>query len=233
MDIMIFTGMLLLGGLLNFIKEVDIKSARRIAGIYIFIVVVASLYTWIFHFVGIKDADLLKVIGIFLKIMHIIANAVLGYLATYVSLNFQQSDDQAENEGFKNVTRLTRWAVSILIANTFILATVGKSQNMGYMFGFFSQSGYANWFLYFIMAVEPLGALGILFHYKLKTGPLAALGLIMIMLGAIYTHLHNHDPFSDSYTAVIELINLALLLFVYYFEKQVGKKHSATPIYIV
>jgi uncharacterized membrane protein YphA (DoxX/SURF4 family) len=83
------------------------------------------------------------------------------------------------------------------------------------------------------MMAESLGALGILFHYKLKTGPLAALGLMVIMLGAIYTHLHNRDPFSDSYAAVIQLINLALLLFVYYFEKQVGKKHSATPIYIV
>lgn len=230
---MIFTGMLLLGGLLNFIKEVDIKSARRIAGIYIFIVVVASLYSWIFHFVGIKDVDLQKVIGIFLKIMHIIANAVLGYLATYILLNFQQSDDQAENEGLKNIICLTRWAASVLIANTFILATVGKSQNMAYMFGFFRQSGYAIWFLYLIMMAESLGALGILFHYKLKTGPLAALGLMVIMLGAIYTHLHNRDPFSDSYAAVIQLINLALLLFVYYFEKQVGKKHSATPIYIV
>src|ERR1700712_4798119 len=103
MDIMIFTGMLLLGGLLNFIKEVDIKSARRIAGIYIFLVLVAAVYTWIFYFVGIKDADLLKVIGIFLKIMHIMANAVLGYLATYIFLNFQPSDDQAENEGLKNI----------------------------------------------------------------------------------------------------------------------------------
>ena len=101
------------------------------------------------------------------------------------------------------------------------------------MLDFFRQSGYANWFLYFIMAVEPFGALGILFHYKLKTGPLAGYGLIIIMLGAVYTHLHNHDPFSDSYAAMIQLINLALLLFVYYLEKQVGKKHPATPIYIV
>jgi hypothetical protein len=233
MDIMIFTGMLLLGGLFNFIKEVDIKSARRISGIYIFIISVAAIYTWIFHFVGIKDADLLKVIGIFLKIMHIIANAVLGYLATYILLTFQQSDDQDENEGLKHIIRLTRWAVSILIANTFILATAGKSQNMAYMLAFFRQSGYARWFLYFIMSVEALGALGILFHYKLKTGPLAALGLIIIMLGAIYTHLHNHDPLSDLYDAVNQLISLALLLVVYYFERQVGKKHPATPIYIV
>lgn len=230
---MLFTGMLLMGGLLNFIKEADMKSARRIAGIYIFIVLVAAIYTWIFHFVGIKDADLLKVIGIFLKIMHMIASAVLGYLATYILLTFQQSDEQDENEGLKNVIRLTRWAVSISIANTFILATLGKSQNMADMLGFFRQSGYASWFLYFIMAVEPLAALGILFHYKLKTGSLAAMGLIIIMLGVVYTHLHNHDPFSDSYAAVIQLINLALLLFVYYLERQVSKKHPATPIYIV
>jgi putative oxidoreductase len=226
MDIMIFTGTLLFGGLLNFIKEVDIKSARRIAGVYIFIALVASIYTWInyFVFVSIKDTDLLKVLSVSLKIINIIAHIILGYLISYIILNFQQQNYQPDNESSKKVIYLTRWAISILLANTFIIATAGKSHAMGYMLDFFRQSGYANWFLYFIMTAEPLGALGILLHNKLKTGPLATCGLTMIMLGAVYTHLNNHDPFSDSYAAVIQLINLSLLLFLYYFETHINKK---------
>ena len=233
MDMMILTGMLLLGGLLNFMKELDLKSARRIAGIYVFIVLVAALYKWIFYFVGIKDADLLKVIGIFLQIMNTLAYTLLGYLTAYIVLNFQQATGEAENEGLKKAIRLTRWAISISIANALMIATAGKSQNMGYMLDFFRQSGYASWFLYFIMIAEPIAALGILFHYKLKTGLFAAPSLIIIMLGAIYTHLHNHDPFPDSYAAMVQLINLSLLLLVYYFENQASKNHPFTPVYIV
>jgi hypothetical protein len=232
MDVLILIGLLLLGGLFNFIKEFDIKSASRLAGMYVFVAVVAALYTWIYYFVC-RDADLLKVLKVFLEVINSLAHALLGYLVAYIILYFQQSDSEPENAGLKNVIRLTRWAISISIANTFILATAGKSQNMSYMLDFFRQSGYANWFLYFIMSVEPLGALGILFHYKFKTGPLAAGGLIIIMLGAVYTHLHNHDPFSDSYAAVIQLINLLLLLLIYYLEKQVNKVHPVTPIYVV
>jgi putative oxidoreductase len=104
---------------------------------------------------------------------------------------------------------------------------------MTYMTDFFKQSGYAIWFLYFIMAAESLGGIGILFHFKLKTGPLAACGLILIMIGAIYTHWHNHDPFSDSYAAVSQLISLAMILIIYYFEKQVTCKPGDTQIYVV
>jgi hypothetical protein len=233
MDVLILIGLVLLGGLLNFIKEFDIRSASRLAGIYIFIALVGAVYMWIHYFVGIGDADLLKVLNIFLQVINSLAHALLGYLIAYIILNFQQLAGQTENRGLKNVIRLTRWAISISVANTFILATAGKSQNIAYMLDFFRQSGYANWFLYFIMSVEPLGALGILFHYKLKTGTLAAWGLKIIMLGAVYTHLQNHDPFSDSYAAVILLINLSLLSLIYYFEKQAGKMHPVTPIYVV
>jgi uncharacterized membrane protein YphA (DoxX/SURF4 family) len=100
------------------------------------------------------------------------------------------------------------------------------------MIGFFKQSGYAVWFLYFIMAAESLCALGILLHFKLRTGIYAAIGLMAIMLGAIYTHLHNRDPFSDSYAAISELISLMLILLIYYFEK-LTPKTTETQIYVI
>ena len=230
---MIYTGALLLGGLFNFIKEVDTKTVIRIAGIYIFIAWVSVIYTWIHLFIGINDADLQKVLSAFLQIIGLIMYGTLGYLAAYIALNFQQLSEQGENVALQKIIRKTLRAVSIAIANTFMVVTLGKSFNMPYMLAFFKQSCYAIWFLYFIMGAEPLGAIGILFHSKLKTGPLATFGLIIVMLGAVYTHLHNHDPFSDSFEAFIQLINLSLLLLIYYYEKQASKKHPLTPIYIV
>jgi uncharacterized membrane protein YphA (DoxX/SURF4 family) len=132
----------------------------------------------------------------------------------------------------KAIVRTTLWAVSITIANSFLVAMVGKLQNMPYMIGFFRQSGYSVGFLYFIMAAETACALNILLHFRLKTGIYASLGLMLIMLGAIYTHLHNRDPFSDSYAAISELISLGLILLIYYFEK-LTPKSPETQIYVV
>lgn len=232
MDIMIFTGVLLLGGLINFIKEVDTKTVIRISGIYIFIAWVSIIYTWIHLFIGINDADLQKVLSVFLQIISLIMNGMLGYLAAYIALNFQELTEQSHDAALQRIIHKTLRAVSIAIANTFMVVTLGKSFNMPYMLAFFRQSCYAVWFLYFVMGAEPLGAIGILFHSRLKTGPLATFGLIIVMLGAVYTHLHNHDPFSDSYEAIIQLINLSLLLLIYYYERQTSKKNSLTPVYI-
>lgn len=233
MDVLILIGILLLGGLFNFIKELDIRSASRLAGIYIFITVVAAIYSWIHYFVGSGDAELLKVLNVFLQILNGLAHTLLGYLTAYIMLDFQQSARHNENEGIKNVIRSTRRAISVSIASTFILAVAGKMQNLAFMLDFFRLSGYANRFLYFMISAELLGALAILLHYKFKTGRMAVWGLIMMMLGAVFTHLHKHDPFSDSFAAVIRLIDLSLLLLVYYFEKKAGTLHPVTPIYVV
>ena len=186
MDIMIFTGVLLLGGLINFVKEVDTKTVIRISGIYIFIAWVSVVYTWIYYFTGINDADLQKVLSIFLQLISLIMFGTLGYLAAYIALNFQELTEQAENAALQRIIRKTLRAVSIAIANTFMVITLGKSLTDHNMLAFFRQSCYAVWFLYFIMGAEPLGAIGILFHSKLRTGPMATLGLIVVMLAAVY-----------------------------------------------
>jgi hypothetical protein len=231
MDIMIFTGVLLLGGLINFIKEVDTKTVIRISGIYIFIAWVSVVYTWIYYFTGVNDADLEKVLSIFLQFISLIMYGTLGYLAAYIALNFEELTELAENKALQRIIRKTLRAVSIAIANTFMVVTLGKSLNQPFMLTFFRQSCYAVWFLYFIMGAEPLGAIGILFHSKLKTGPLATWGLIIVMLGALITHLYYHDPFSDLHEAIIQLINLSLLLLIYYYERRNDKKHPLAPAY--
>jgi hypothetical protein len=171
------------------------------------------------------------VLSIFLQIISLIMFGTLGYLATYIALNFQELTEQSQDAALQRNIRKTLRAVSIAIANTFMVVTLGKSLNDPHMLAFFRQSCYAVWFLYFITGAEPLGAIGILFHSKLKTGPLATLGLIIVMLVAVGTHLYYHDSISDSYEAIIQLINLSLLLLIYYYERQTSKKHPLTPAY--
>jgi len=131
------------------------------------------------------------------------------------------------------ITYISLWAVAVSIGFSFIIESCWKAGHFGKMVTFFTASGYSVWFLYFIMIVEALGGLGLLLHFKLKTGPWAATGLILIMLGAVYTHWHNGDPFSDSYAAVGQLISLSIILLLYYLEKQAAPKPADTEIYVV
>ena len=91
------------------------------------------------------------------------------------------------------------------VAISFICTEIGKVAHDADMRQFFVQSGYPAWFLYFIIVAETAGAVGLLVP---KTILPAALGLSLIMTGAIRTHLHNHDPFSDS----LEALHLLMLL---------------------
>ena len=76
---------------------------------------------------------------------------------------------------------------------------------------FFVQSGYAVWFLYVIIAAEAIGATCLLFS---RTLLLSACALMIIMIGALTTHLQNRDPFSDSLEALHLLIILACIVLI-------------------
>ncbi|HTI59064.1 DoxX family protein [Mucilaginibacter sp.] len=233
MDIMILAGLLLLGGLINFIWEPDAKPVHSLAKAYLMIAIYLALAVWILFFAGIKNAFLLKALNILIHYGAYATHLVLGYMATNIFIRLHAKYGASNDTLLPSTVNITLWAISVSIGNSFLVATVGKSTNMSIMIDFFKQSGYAIWFLYFIMAMETVGALGILLHFKFKAGKFASAGLVLIMLGAIYTHWHNHDPFSDSYAALTQLLNLSLLLFIYYLEKQVARKLSDTQIYII
>jgi len=233
MDIMIFIGLLLIGGLLNFIWEPDAKPVHSLAKAYLMVAIYLALAVWIFYFAGIKNAFLLKALDVLLHYGAYLMHLVLGYLAANIFIRLRDKDMQAENTLLPAIMNITLWAISVSIGNSFLVTTVGKSTHMPEMIGFFKQSGYAIWFLYLIMAVEAAGALGILLHFKLRMGVFAAIGLILVMFGAVYTHWHNHDPFSDSFAALAQLLNLSILLLIYYFEKQVNQKPADTQIYVI
>ena len=232
MDILIILGLLILGCLLNLAWEPGFGPASKVAKIYLALSVVLAGMVWLFYFAGIKNAAVLSMMSVSMQYGGYLSRLVLGFLAGNILFKVWLKDTFKDCSGLKAIVHTTLWAVSITIANSFLVATVGKSQNMLYMVGFFRQSGYAVWFLYFIMAAESVCALGILLHFKLKTGIYASIGLLLIMLGAVYTHLHNRDPFSDSYAAISELISLMLILLIYYFER-LTPKGAETQIYVV
>jgi len=233
MQVLIYIGLILLGGLLNFIIGLKGKPVHSLANGYLFLALLLSLVVWIFYFAGIKNAVILDVLSFIMEWGGMLGHLILGYLTGNILLVLSSPETPVDNYPLKTLIRATLWSISTLVCNSFILATVGKATNMPYMIGFFKQSGYAIWFLYFIMTVEVLGGLGVVLHFKLRTGPLAAVGLMFIMFGAVYTHFHNKDPFSDSYAAVSQLISLSLMLVLYYFEKQAHREPPVTSIYVI
>jgi uncharacterized membrane protein YphA (DoxX/SURF4 family) len=224
MQLLIFIGIIVLGGLLSFAIKPKAQIVYRLAIGYIVLAIMLSINTWIFYFAGIKDGPVLKTLSFIMSWGGMLGHLVLGYLVGSII---------TDSNPLRKIINATLWGISILTANAFLVATVGKSQHIDEMITFFKASGYAIWFLYFIMTAEALGGLGILLHFKLRTGPLAAAGLAIIMLGAVYTHWHNKDPFSDSYAAVGQLVNISLMLVLYYFEQQANRKHQPTTIYII
>ncbi len=224
MQVVWYLILLVVGGLLNFVIKPKIGFFYCVASIYIFLALLISVSLWLFYFAGIKNAFITAVLSFALTWGGHPGHLILGYLTIYILLQLRVKDVLADNYQLKKLIRSTLWAVTILTGSTFILATVGKAQNMAYMEAFFKASGYANWFLYFIMAAETLGGFGVLLHFKLKTGPLATAGLLLIMAGAVYTHWHNRNPFSDSYAAVSQFITLSVMMVIYYFEQQADRK---------
>ena len=233
MQVLTFIGVIILGGFLNLILKPGAKIVYKLAVSYISLALLVSVCVWVFYFAGIKNAVILKSISFVMTWSGMLGRILLGYLIVYILLALKSNLPEENMRSVRQLIRTTLIAVSISAGNAFIIATAGKITYLAQMLDFFKQSGYAAWFLYFIMIAEPLGGLGILFHFTLKTGPLATICLMFIMLGAVYTHWHNKDPFSDSYSAVNEFITLSLLLVLYYSEKQAAIKPKDTSIYII
>jgi putative oxidoreductase len=233
MDVLIIIGLLILGCLSNLVWEPGFGPAHRVAKGYLVLAFILAVTVWLFYFAGIKNAMVVSGLSLAMRYGGYLSWLVLGFLTANIMFKIWLKDTGTDCSGIKVIIRTTLWAVSIGTANSFLVATVDKSNNMPYMISFFKHSGYAVWFLYFIMAAETAGALGILLHFKLRTGIYATIGLMLIMLGAVYTHLHNRDPFSDSYAAISQFISLSLLWLIYYFETLAPGKHADTQIYVI
>jgi DoxX-like family len=116
--------------------------------------------------------------------------------------------------------------ISLSVSISFFCIEIGKLTHDADMRQFFLQSGFSPWFLYFIITLETLGAIGLFFP---RTAGGAALGLAGIMVGAIGTHVHNRDPFSDSLEALHLLLLLASILVIRRLQGNRREQTSLTP----
>jgi len=227
MQILLLIALLTVGGSLNFIKKPKVKLVYKLADAYVVMAIIISISSWVFYCAALKNSLLWKILSLQLNWFNSIANLMLGYLIVGIFRSHMSTD--ANECHVKKITGLTLRGVTILTGFSFLTESYWKAGHFGKMITFFNASGYAIWFLYFIMIAEALGGLGVLLHFKLKTGIMAAAGLMLIMIGALYTHCHNNDPFSDSYPAISQFITLSLMQVLYYFEKQVNAGPIAAP----
>jgi uncharacterized membrane protein YphA (DoxX/SURF4 family) len=82
--------------------------------------------------------------------------------------------------------KILLWVISILLTALFLFAGLPKLLMPAKML---SQWVYAPWFLTVVGVCETLGALGLLIP---RLAALAAAGLSIIMIGAVYTLLTHH-----------------------------------------
>ena len=86
--------------------------------------------------------------------------------------------------------KITLWALSILLAGLFLFAGGFGLLHPDTSRSAFAHYGYSPWFATFIGACEVLGAICLLIP---RLAGLAAAGLSIIMVGAVYTHVSHQE----------------------------------------
>ena len=77
------------------------------------------------------------------------------------------------------------WILQILLALAFIASGGNKLLHISDTVVGFGKMGFPSWFAYFIGVAEVLGGIGLLVPRFMR---LAAVGLMLVMLGAAYVH---------------------------------------------
>jgi uncharacterized membrane protein YphA (DoxX/SURF4 family) len=100
------------------------------------------------------------------------------------------------------------WILQVLLAALFLFA--GSMKFIMPMEEMTKQIAMPGWFLYFIGVSEVLGALGLVFPWLLGIKPwltpLAAAGLVIIMIGATVTTLLTGDYASTAIPVVVGIL---------------------------
>ncbi|HEY1526040.1 MAG TPA: DoxX family protein [Candidatus Angelobacter sp.] len=113
--------------------------------------------------------------------------------------------------------KITMWVVSILLTALFLSAGLPKLLMPGKMM---AQWIYARWFLTLVGVCETLGAIGLLIP---RLAALAAAGLSIIMVGAVYTLIKVHM----SNQLAIPIVVFILLMLVISLRRKEAKGASA------
>jgi len=220
MPILIFIAVLAAGCLLGFIIKPAPNLDSQISKTYMIIASLLVLNAALVNFANIQNAALMNVLVFVLNWGKSLNFLLIGYFLVHISLVLKSRNQTAGSYPLHKIISSVLWAITIINGFGFIIETGYKLKNFDDLVEQFSHYGYARWFLYFIIVTETLGGIGILLHFKLKTGSFAALGLMIIMLGVVFTNWHSNDPFAFSYPAVDAFMSLGLMMMLYRFEKK-------------
>ena len=111
--------------------------------------------------------------------------------------------------GQSKAKNIVGWVLQILLGVLFALSGAQKLMGEAEVAANFERWGYPDWFLMLTGVLELLGAIGLLIP---MTAGLAASGLVLLMLGAAWTHLSNNEGLF----ALVPLVFAALLAVVAY-----------------
>ena len=104
--------------------------------------------------------------------------------------------------------KIAVWGNQILLATVFFIAAMGKLSRNPHWISRFRGYGYSAGFCVLIGVLESAGALGLLIP---RVAGHAAIGLLGIMSGALYTHLVNHEA-PQAWRPLILMVLLALVI---------------------
>ena len=113
-------------------------------------------------------------------------------------------------------SKIAYWVPAVLLALAFGMAGFSKLSGNPMSVEMFDKFGYSALFMYFIGACELVGGLGLVLGQVIdrRFPRLAALGLLVIMVGAIVSHLLNDaNPLATMIPAVV--LSILLIGFIY------------------
>jgi uncharacterized membrane protein YphA (DoxX/SURF4 family) len=215
MQILIFIAALITGGMLGYFIKLNSKPDYILSKVYIIVASLLVLNASIVNFANIQNTGIMTVLIFVLNWGKSLSYLLIGYLISHI---LKASDSNIKSSARYPLNKIiigTLWAIIIINGFSFVIETGYKIKNFQDLVDQFAHYGYARWFLYFIIVTETLGGIGILLHFKLKTGTYAAWGLMIIMLGVVYTDWHCNNPFSFSYPAVDAFISLFLMTIIF------------------
>lgn len=100
------------------------------------------------------------------------------------------------------------WVAAGLLAAAFLFSGGAKLAGQKDLIESFAKWGYSTAFMYFIGAAEVAGGIGVLLK---RTRVLAAIGLGIIMIGAVVTHILNGEGFTGPAVLLALLTSLLWL----------------------
>jgi len=110
------------------------------------------------------------------------------------------------------------WILRILVAIGFLAASLGKLSNNPQVITMFDQWGFPDGFHFVIGALEFIFAVLVLMPKTLKV---ALIGLFVLMIGALFTHILN-DPIQEVLRPLVFMILLGIIFLLNFQPKKIG-----------